>query len=918
MRMLIKPKLVTSIVIATVVLLGCSDNKTPEEYLQLANKSMQEGEPKQTIIYLKNLLRANPNHIDGRIQLGLAYLSEGSWLNAIKELNKALELGGSNEQATIGLAKAYYYTFDVTGLEELSRLKLAAKNQEIIDFYYATVQIREGFVEEGLGLLRVITAQNSQSKFSSLSEIWTTAFNQEFELAQSQLQILLNKEPDFYDAIEFSGYLALKLNDASLAVTQLEKFLIRYPEAHRVRLVYANALALSENYVKAEEQTDFLLKIYKDNPLLIRIKAQSAFVKEDYREAKEYAEKSLTNNSQLPIARIIAGVSAYKLGSLESAYMHLNMVAPYLSFKHPAKRILSALKLELGYYDELYTELESADSNDLDDDLLAFTSRELFKAGEKTKAENLLNLNDEVDSEDKHLFQKGVYKLFDNDESAVEYFKKILDKDLDNDAVSTLLALEFIRQEKYDKAMEVIEHIKIYNESLSLTLLGSVQKAQGNYEKAKSSYKSAIDLDSKNSAAIFYMGQLSEIEKDYQTAFNFYKKTIELNSSHMKAHERLFRIAKHKSMRNLVIDFLQNHSKTNSNEITTITLSEIFVKENKTLDALALMDVALKQKPKNKRLLDYYLKLLLSNKNYEEALLTAETLLSLEPKSSKYYTMRADIFELSGNANKSVSILKMGLNVYPQNIEILSKLSKFYLDRGQLESADQYVNALTTNYPSALATYRYKGKRAFVNKDYNKAIKLLSYVNSQQSALPVLLELVQSYQEIGENAKAVELIENFEKTTKQTMPLKLMLKQAELYTDIEPSKSLKIYNYLLIKTDAHFAILNNIAWIHFLNNDFEIAEDFARKALYKVKDSIQIKNTLGRILNARNKLAEAEVLLKQAYSGSSNNDNYGVAYAQVLYKLDKQNEFKEVMSSLDQNAMSADSKALFEDLASKQ
>ena len=391
MRILLKPKLVSSIVVTTMLLVGCSDTKTPAEYIQLAEQSRQAGQPKQTIIYLKNLLKDDPKHVEGRIKLGQAYLSEGAWLNAIKELLKAIELGGNNEQAYTDLAKAYYYTFDVTGLEELSNLALSANNQEIIDFYYATVQIRENFVEEGLSLLRVILAQDSKSKYASLSRIWTIAFNQEFSVAQEQLQNLLSKEPDFYDAIEFSGYLALKLNNTSLAATQLEKFLKHYPDAHRVRLVYANALALNEDYINAEQQADFLLKIYRDNPLLIRIKAQIAFIKEDYNDAKSYAEKSLNANSNLPIARIIAGVSAYKLGSSELAYSHLKVIAPYLTFQHPAKRILSALQLELGNYDDLYSELEEANTAELDEALLTFTSKELFNVGEKAKAESLLN-----------------------------------------------------------------------------------------------------------------------------------------------------------------------------------------------------------------------------------------------------------------------------------------------------------------------------------------------------------------------------------------------------------------------------------------------------------------------------------------------------------------------------------------------
>ena len=331
---------------------------------------------------------------------------------------------------------------------------------------------------------------------------------------------------------------------------------------------------------------------------------------------------------------------------------------------------------------------------------------------------------------------------------------------------------------------------------------------------------------------------------------------------------------------------------------------------------MKLTESELAKESDNMRLLDYKVKLFLLNKDYESALSTTEKLFSLQPKTSKYYTTRADIVDLSGEAEKSLSILKQGLQAYPQNLEILSKISNYYLDRGAVKLAEPYVDTLGRLYPTNVATFRFKGKMAFIKKDYKQAISLLTQVNNQQNSLPVILELVQSYQETDEINKALELIENVEKVIAQTLPLKLLLKQAELYTDINPTKSLKIYHHLLGKTNEHFAILNNIAWLHFKNGDLVLAEEYARKALQKSKQSPAIMNTLGRILNTNNELGEAETLLKSAYMNSNANANYGVYYAQVLDKLDKKSEFNQVMANLNVSSMNAESKVLFDTLSS--
>ena len=85
------------IVAATLVLGGC-DNTTPDEHLRKAHGYFDSGEYRTAVIELKNALQKQPDLGDARFLLGRTQLILGDYPSALKEFERAIDLGIEDER----------------------------------------------------------------------------------------------------------------------------------------------------------------------------------------------------------------------------------------------------------------------------------------------------------------------------------------------------------------------------------------------------------------------------------------------------------------------------------------------------------------------------------------------------------------------------------------------------------------------------------------------------------------------------------------------------------------------------------------------------------------------------------------------------------------------------------------------------
>lgn len=916
---LIKKKMkILHLLVIFSVLSGCFGGKTDEEYLSLAEASIDKGEFKTAIINLKNVLAVNGQNANARFLLGKSYLNQGHWVSAEKELELAQKYNYELSQVIPLLAKAYYHLGDIKGLEKLVAESdtLTPETQTLLKTFTAMTLIIEESVDQGLNYLEEVIERDYDSKYTQLSLAWKHGINNELPQAIQIVDNILKVEENFAEAIEYKAFLHFKQQDMATSAEYFEKYVLLHPQAHEVRMMYALALVYSEEYIEAEKHVDLLLKGMPDSAKLNEIKAQTRFAQNDYKKAKQYAESAARRNSTLVLAKVIAGVSAYHLKQFEAAYSHLNAVKSRLSYQHPARKLFNTLRFQLGYEDELFNELSNTDNENIDVDTLSLSASALFKAGKADEANALLAKAAEKAPGNANIsYQQGMIKFYDKEEGADLFFKKAIESNPELEPAITMLLLEQLKNENYKEALDLAAKVEKTNPELGLTYKGVIHAKKGELTLAKSAYNSALKLNENNDGVNFKLGQVYELENDTESAMLYYQNALKANIRFPLAVSALLKIGMNDNHKNDIKEFFEKLKVDNhSEQMAHIYLASFYTVQNNAEMALLILNDALSAMPNNYNLLMFKAKIQANSKDYDAALITLDELLKSFPYSVEVIFARSKVLEIKGDISEAIKGQQAALKLLPNSTDAKINLVQLYIKMQNLQSASNVLNELALSGNKNITIKRLKGKVAFLRKDYTKAAGILNEVFEVLKASDIALELATSLQNINRNEHALGVIETYKQSATSGVSLDILLKQAELFGVDSPNKALDIYNEILDKTNRHFSMLNNVAMIYVEMNEPQKAIEYAKEAYEKADDHMIVLDTYGLALLATKDSVNAEKYLKEAFLKNQSDDNFKVHYAQALAVNNKTEKSQGLLLTVNKQNLTSFTLNMFEKL----
>ncbi len=910
---------VVSALLISAALTGCFGQKSEEEYLAMAKDSIKNGEVSTAIISLKNVLTVNGKSAEGRFLLGQAYINSGLWISAEKELELALEYGFDKSLVIPLLAKAYYHLGDVKGVEYLitSQGDLSQETQTALKTFIAITFIKEEYNDQGLNYLHEVVERNFESKYTELSKAWQLGVNGELDEALAVINETLSSTPDFIEAIEYKAYLLFKKQDMKMSAEYFGKYVAIHPQAHELRMMYALALVYAEDYQASEKQVDILLQGMPNSAKLNEIKAQNRFAAEDFKKAKQFAETAIRTNPNLVLAKIIAGISAYQLKQLELAYSHLNSVKDNLTFQHPARKLLNKMRLEMGYENDVYQELLTTSDETLDVGTLSLSATELFKLGKVDEANALLNIASQKEEDNANIhYQQGLFKFYNDDPSAKDFFEKAVEHDPEFESAITLLLLESLREKNFSKAFSVAEKVEKKNPELSWIYKSVIYTRKGELNNAKDALNEALKVNGNNPSVYFKLGQISELENKNKEAIQFYQKSIDVDETYTLSASALLKLAKTNvnEVRQVLEALVENKE---SSPVAYTYLAAYHIVHNAYKDAESVLDDGLAKTPDNVKLLMLKGKVYANSSAYDKALATFDKLVVLLPESSMVESARASVLQRLGRVADAVEAQKSALSKEPNSKEVALGLVDLHIKNRDISAATVVLENINESPKYADEMDYYKGKIAYLKNDYRKASKILNSVFEKIKTEEVTILLSDSLSQNKRFDEALSVIEAFEKNIRPGGTLNTQLKYAEILENTDKDKALDVYNGILEKSNRHFVMLNNIAMIYLKFNKVEEAVNFAKEAYEKTENNLPVQDTYALTLLAAEQYSKAESLLKEIVEQKRDNDNYNLHYASALFSLNKVEEAKMLLFSLDKDKLSEYSLIMYKTLTDK-
>ncbi|REL28566.1 PEP-CTERM system TPR-repeat protein PrsT [Thalassotalea euphylliae] len=889
------------VVIASSGLYGCSDEKSATQHIEEASSLLLANDVDTAIIELKNAIKAEPRNPVARLRLGDAYLKQGNYISAEKELEKSLSLGAGLDVVLPELASVRAKLGDHHGVKQIMEQAV-----NIEENAYASVLLYAGVsavatqdIEEAQDLFSQIIGLDQQSLQAQFAKAYLAHTKQDYSKSLLLVDEILIRAPNHRDAMLFKASTLYSQRQYQSANSVLESYLAITPKDHKAAFFNINSLIKAEQYEQADKKLLALLRVFGTSPLGNQYKAEIEYQKGHFEEAKNYAELSEQYGNKSPLVNVLIGLSAYQLGQLEQTYENLIRVENYFEPSHPVFKVLTIVKIKLGYDNETANSLATMDGLTPDDtSLLQLTSFEMANSGNLEAAQKVISKATALSPNNAQvLAQQGVILLSNQDEAGIRSLEKALALDSELAEVELSLAMQYLKSGEIFKTEEIAEKfLSLENTSEYGHLLnGLIQIEKKAYGDAIQNFNKALKVNENSIMALLNLGFLHEQSPDL--AFDYYRRVLNLEPGHKVAIQRFTSLSVKLNQASNAIGFLEELRGTSPDNISIILGLAQNYRFNKQVDkAISLLE----EFNANESLPPGYWVILGDSYTQQHKFVEANESfaagLKLYPEHYLLNLRLIGSLELSRDVPKALKAAMAANQVFPNNPRIKMLLAHLELENNNIEAAKKHIEQFRQNNRNNPFIDRLVGKIAMLEGDFATSVEHLTSVYQHNPNSVNAVRLARALKFNGQQAEAEKTLEVYLEGDPNNTRLRLLL--AELYTKENKEKIFEQYNWLIAKNPANIAALNNLAWHQ---HNFQLSEQAIKtieKAHQQQPKNLMLLETYGVLLVANNNHHQGIVILEQALAAGSKDVDAHISLAQGYIALNKSQEAKAILLAL--------------------
>jgi putative PEP-CTERM system TPR-repeat lipoprotein len=907
--------LITTAVALALNLSACSEQKTAEQLMASAYQYSQQGKFSDAIIDYKNAVRLLPKNAEARLGLGQAYLNQGNYISAEKELDRAVDLEASYAKAATLLAQVktrLNKTIEVEQLVELS--------EELNDNDYLTVLSYAGMATlanderaKAHDYFSQASAISPESPYSKISQAYLLYINRDFLQGINITNSLLTEQEAFAEASLLQGFLYFALSDFEQANNSFIQYLDSYPLDQNIRFFLVNSLIKAGKFEQATTLTDELLVTFKKSPLALQYKSQIEYQAGNYFKAKEYASQAVSYDDSFVIANMIAGISSYQLGELEQAYDYLISLEAMLPTTHPINVVLLSIKIKLGHTDDIalsVDKLKALKNSDSDANLLQISSLELMKAGDFANAQSLLNKAAQVSPSNANLqIRQGALLLSQRDLSGIKSLEHALSIDASLHDTEFALARQYLRNNEVLKAQAIAKKwLKSKGNQVSGNILsGLIAMKLDKTAEAQQFFQHALALEPRNVSAIYNLAIVAAFNKQAIEAIAGFKEVIELSPNHHNAIRRYTVLQTRQGNSADAISFLNalhEESRMNGKNVhknLVIGLAQNLRISKQVPAAIELLESIKTEESLSPRYWSVLADSYSQNRQFKQALSTYEFGLKQAPKSYILHVGNIATLEVLQQYPQALTSTKIANKYFPDDNNLMTTLAYLELTNNNVQATKQQLQLLKKKGVSNHLITTTTAKVAIKEKKYLVAIELYSELYEQVPTSSNAINLARALLFSKKVSEAERVLENYLDKVVNDNRVRMLL--AELYgmNNVNNDKSDQIistYQKIVDAQPNNVAALNNLAWQQYQSDDIKNAQLNIEKALSLTPENISILESYGVILVANKQYTEAIEVLSNVINKGSMDVSAKVSLAEAYIAVNKYVQAKAILSGL--------------------
>lgn len=863
-------------------LVACSQQGA-QQYFDNAEQLIKRGQLDAAVIELKNAVSLEPNNPAGRLQLGDLYLRLGRFDVAEKELRKGLDAGASKDDVYPKLIQTYYFSeqFDeaIALIEESELSNPEALRVVTLFKYLSSVRSESGVDAEALDSI----ANKLDSESLLIAKAYHAFSNKRDEDALTFLSQLPNDKKNQLTVEYLYALITYRQEEYADSVSYIQQYLDRVDVVTSVDFFLVDALTKNKQFELARKELKKLASINREHPLVNYQLANVAYQQEEYKTALTAAEKAIQNGLDNSFARMIAGVSAYRIEAMEKAYLHLRNLSQREAFNNDyVNRLLAKVQLTLGYDSEALDSLHAlVDLNAADADLFSMAGVELVQSGNSEAGRELLSKATSLDSQNLAVKLRLAAAYLDSreeEEKAVDILESLLNEDTTLNIAWVQLASAKMKQGDKDEALKVARRWQEVEPDSGKALEGLILLKSGEFDNAIAALEDVVRHNSNHVGALTYLIQAYYAKGDQNKRFDTAAKLFEISGDSSFAVLSLVDAAE-KTGRSGEAERLFSSEKTVMSQVGMAMLKR---QQGNANDALAILN---KQSPLPAIGKLVQGDILLERGNADGALDVYMEWAEESPSMVTPLTRMAAAYEIKNDYRNALSSIDKAGTIEEDNISLKLLKIHYLIKLRELGEAEQHISQLKQDSRVSQLTMLsyYEGQLALSQENYEKAEDILSNLHRESPTYATASMLAKAMVANGKTEEAGEILGSLISIDTLT-PLNYLEIVASFFSyQGNYAKAAKLYELALEQKPEAPELLNNFAYNRLMSGtDLEKAKNAAKQAVSNMPQRVEFMDTLAWIEFKQGNIEQALEIFEDVVTRKPDSNAIMLHYAEVL------------------------------------
>ena len=877
--------------LALLTCIGCTP-KAHQDYIQETKVALENGQSKEAEVLIKQAMSEEPTS-ELRLLLTEVYLLNGNIIGAKQQLEKVdIEALTPSEQSKAESLNA-----------QIAILSFDSSFQRLIDKNSTCRDCMLAEAWSSVALSNSIDLERIEGDTAVFSVF--EAFNSNTLTSLDVSPLIDNSTSDI--ELLVMGDLLRRSNNIDGMITVYNAYKKNNPNVLNINLPLAQALLVNNDFKKAKELVTPVLARFSKNPMANYLNSLILLSENKHDEAYSAISLADTYGIDMPSVSLTKGLLEFNSQNYESALSSFEKATNMAPNNELANTMLVATKIKLGITDDALETLATQESfSELDVSTIGQLIGTESHAREWTTLQSKLAQSESPRAR----VLSGLIEL------AREGSSETLSKpgDTSDSTYNLIQVAMMMNKAQFDEALKYVnkwlerttDKVKVMNYKAAILI------AKGDRDSAALVYQDSLELLPTNRAAHMFMAQSAAKNKDYESALNSLDKILENNLNDvvvLKLYLAFQKLSKNKEYESKLHTYIDKAiSEFDDNVLFKLMKAGIFATQGANELAQRTLNTTDAEKAKliNQYWeLQFYLASRSNNANQARDIVKAWN--KQFPDSTRPNIAFATYLENTGQLKEAISVLEQvphSLDRPKESLALDAKLVSLYIHQGNLSKAKYKIGQIEkkSNAPSELLDYL-NGTYAIKQNNLDEATSLLTraYNESSNSHTLKLLHAL--------NIRRGNVDYGVLKAHLEQHPNDLSIKAllAESLIGHDNAQSIAIFEDIVSKTSGNTDVLNNYAWVLYLDGKNDKAFEIAKRVVELNASNQDYLDTLFRILTSSERYDEIT-----PFSNNVSSNANALLLANAHMHLDEQTQAQKALATVEKSSLTEEDLSLYE------